>query len=64
VGHAIFCEAGKPRDIILDVNSQRLGPVRGSRTGVREERVAYHALPVRLPMSKGSRIVRQLPTYQ
>lgn len=64
VGHAIFCEAGKLRDIILDVNSQRLGSVRGTRTGVREQPAAYHALAARLPMSSASRSVRQLPTCQ
>jgi hypothetical protein len=64
VGHAIFCDTQKLRDIIRDVNEQRLQPVRGTRTGVREERVAYHALPACLSMPGASRVVRQLPTYQ
>jgi len=64
VGHAIFCDVQKLRDIIRDVNAQRLQPVRGTRTGVREERAAYHALPARLPMPSASPIMRQLPTYQ
>ena len=64
VGHAIFCDAQKLRDIIRDVNGQRLGEPCGTRSGVREERAAYHALPARLPMPSASSIVRQLPTYQ
>ena len=64
VGHIIFCDAEKLRDIIGDVSAQGLGPARGTRTGVREERAIYHALPARLPMASTLHIVRQLPTYQ
>jgi len=64
VGHAIFCDAQKLRDILRDVNDQRLRPARGTRTGVCEERAAYYALPAHLPMGSMSPIVRQLPTYQ
>jgi len=41
--HAIFCDADKLRDIIHDVQSQRLREARGSQSGVGEERAAYHA---------------------
>jgi len=64
VGHIIFCDAEKLRDIIRDMNGQRLGPAHGTRTGVREERATYHVLSARLPMASTSPIVRQLPTYQ
>jgi hypothetical protein len=64
VWHAIFCDAQKLRDIIHDVNEQRLGPMRGVRTGVRDEPAAYHALPVRLPMGSALCVTRQLPTCQ
>jgi len=42
LGHAIFCDADKLRDIIHDVQSQRLREARGPQTGVGEERAAYH----------------------
>jgi hypothetical protein len=64
MGDAIVRDAQKLRDIIDDVNAQELEPARGTRTGVREERATYHALPARLPMASTSHIVRQLPTYQ
>ena len=62
MGDAIVRDAQKLRDIIGDVNAQRLGPPRGTRTGVREERTTYHALPAHLPMDSPSPIVRLLPT--
>jgi len=64
MGDAIVRDAQKLRDIIGDVNAQRLGPARGMRTGVREERAIYHAPPERLLMGRTSHLVRQLPTYQ
>jgi hypothetical protein len=64
MGDAIVRDAQKLRDIISDVNAQRLEPARGTRTGVREERATYHALPARLLMGRTSHLVRQLPTYQ
>ena len=64
VGNAIFSGAKKLREIVLDVEAQRLDPARGSRTGVREERATYHALSARLPMGGASRVIRRLPTYQ
>lgn len=62
VGNAIFSGANKLREIVLDVEAQRLDPARGSRSGVREERTAYHALPARLPSGGASRAVPQFPT--
>jgi hypothetical protein len=64
MGDAIVRDTQKLRDIIDDVNAQELGPARGTRTGVREERATYHALPVHLPMARTSHLVRQHPTYQ
>jgi hypothetical protein len=64
MGDAIVRDAQKLRDIIGDVNAQKLGPARGTRTGVHEERATYHALPARLLMGRTSHLVRQLPTYQ
>lgn len=64
VGHAIFCDAQKLRDIIRDVDAQQLGPTHGARTGVREEPAIYHVLPARLPVGRESHAARQLPTYQ
>jgi len=64
MGDAIVRDAQKLRAIIGDVNAQRLEPARGTRTGVREERATYHALPARLLMGRTSHLVRQLPTYQ
>ena len=64
MGDAIVRDAQKLRDIIDDVNAQQLGPPRGTRTGVREERATYHALPAHLPKASTSHLVRQHPTYQ
>jgi hypothetical protein len=61
VGNAIFSGANKLREIVLDLEAQRLDPARGSPTGVREERASYHALPARLPLG-GPGALRQLPT--
>jgi hypothetical protein len=62
VGEAIFSGANKLREIILDLEAQRLDPACGSRTGVREERATYLALPARLPLGGASCVVRQFPT--
>jgi len=64
LGDAIFRDVEKLREIIRDVNDQRLRPLGHRRTGVREEPAAYYALPLHLPMPGASPIVRQLPTYQ
>lgn len=64
VGHAIFCDAQKLREIIDDVNAQELEPTHGTKPGVREERATYHALPARWLMGRVSHVARQLPTYQ
>jgi len=64
VGHIIFCDVQKLRDIIDDVNAQELRPPRVTRTDVREEPATYHALPARSPMGGTSHVVRQYPTYQ
>jgi hypothetical protein len=61
VGNAIFSGANKLREIILDLEAQRLDPARGSRTGVREERAIYQTLPARLCLG-GPGALRQLPT--
>jgi hypothetical protein len=62
VGNAIFSGAKKLREIVLDVEAQRLDPARGSRTGVREERAAYHALSAP-PMGGAPRVTRELMIY-
>ena len=43
LGDAIFGDARTVREIIRQVESQRLGQARGSQTGVGEELAAYHA---------------------
>jgi len=64
VGHIIFSDAEKLRDILRDVNDQRLRPLGHGRTGAREAPATYHALPACLPMGGTSHIVRQHPIYQ
>jgi hypothetical protein len=64
VGNAIFSGANKLREIVLDLEAQRLDSARGSRTGVREERATYRVLPARLSMGGAWRGPRQLPAYQ
>ena len=63
LGHAICCDVRTVRDIIVQVESQLLEPVRGSQTGVGEERAEYHVRQARLPVdnvahSAGSLIER------
>lgn len=62
VGDAIFAATKKLRGIILDVETQRLDPARGPRTGVREAQATYHALPARLPSGGALFAVPQFPT--
>jgi hypothetical protein len=62
VGNAIFFGANKLREIILDVEAQRLEGERGSRNGVRDGRGAYRVLPTRLPMRGAAPVTRQLVT--
>jgi hypothetical protein len=66
VGDAIFNDARTVREIIRQVESQRLGPTRGSQTGVGEERALYLVDTglARLPMDSASHVAWQLPTYQ
>ena len=64
LGDAIFRDVEKLREIIRDVNDQRLRPLGHRRTGVREEPAAYYALPACLPMGNASPSVREHPTYQ
>ncbi|MBT2144966.1 MULTISPECIES: hypothetical protein [unclassified Rhodanobacter] len=64
MGDAIVRDVEKLRDIISDVNAQRLGPPHGTKPGVREEWATYLALPARSPSGGASYIVRQHPTYQ
>jgi hypothetical protein len=55
LGDAIFNDARTVREIIRQVESQRLGQARGSQTGVGEERAIYHVVRARLPVKKGVR---------
>ncbi|MES2314009.1 MAG: hypothetical protein V4566_17115 [Pseudomonadota bacterium] len=66
LGDAIFNDARTVRDIIRQVESQRLGPARGSQTGVGEERALYLVDTglARLPMDSALHVGWQLPTYQ
>lgn len=51
LGDAICCDVGTMREIIDQVESQRLEPARGSQTtGVGEEWAIYRAGPSRLPV--------------
>jgi len=54
LGDAIFNDARTVREIIRQVESQRLGPAHGSQTGVAEERATYHVGPARLPADSAS----------
>lgn len=64
LGHAIFCDADKLRDIIRDVQLQMLRKPRGLQSGVGEERAVYRALPARWPTSGALHVLRQHPTCQ
>jgi hypothetical protein len=64
LGDAIFNDARTVREIIRQVESQRLKPVRSSQAGVGEERALYHTERARLPVGHASHIAWQLPTYQ
>ena len=64
MGDAIVRDVEKLRDIMRDVQGQRLGPPHATKPGVREEWATYGVLPACLPMGSVSPIVRQLPTYQ
>lgn len=55
LGDAIFGNARTVREIIRQVESQRLKPARGSQTGVGEERATYHAGPARFAPVAGLR---------
>jgi hypothetical protein len=55
LGDAIFNDARTVREIMRQVESQRLGQARGSQTGVGEERAVYHVVRARLPVKKGVR---------
>lgn len=50
LGDAIFSDAEKLRDIIDDVNAQRLGPARGPQTGVEEAQAVYRIEQRHRPM--------------
>jgi hypothetical protein len=54
LGDAIFNDARTVREIIRQVESQRLGQARGSQTGVTEERATYLVGPARLPVDSAS----------
>jgi hypothetical protein len=64
MGDAILEHAERLQDIIRDVDgAQRIDDPHGTKPGVREEQASYLALPMRMPMSGVSPIVRQLPIY-
>lgn len=64
LGDAIFNDARTVREIIRQVNSQRLGPARGPQAGVGEERAIYLAGRARLPVASGPHSAWPLPAYQ
>jgi len=64
MGDAIVRDVEKLRDILRDVQGQKLEPLRATKPGVREEWATYGVLPACLPMGSVPPIVRQLPTYQ
>ena len=53
LGHAIFSDARAVREIIRQVESQRLSPARGSHTGVSEEQGVYRVARKRLESGTG-----------
>jgi len=61
LGDAIFNDARTVREIIRQVESQRLGQARRSQTGVGEERAVYHAGPARLPVAVRQLVDESLP---
>lgn len=65
LGDAIFNDAMSVRDIIRQVESQRLGKARGSRTGVEEEQAVYLAgrryLPANSTSHAAGSLVGSLP---
>jgi hypothetical protein len=64
MGDAIIEHAERLQDIIRDVDcAQRIDEPHGTKPGVCEEQASYLALPMRVPMSHASTIVRQLPIY-
>jgi hypothetical protein len=64
MGDAIVRDVMKLRDIISDVNAQRLAPPHGTKPGVREARATHLALPARPPSIGASYAVQPHPTYQ
>jgi hypothetical protein len=62
LGDAIFNDARTVREIIRQVESQRLGQAHGSQTHVGEERATYRAGPVRLPVAERQLVDESLPT--
>ncbi|MBT2144968.1 MULTISPECIES: hypothetical protein [unclassified Rhodanobacter] len=64
MGDAITRDAEKLRDIMDDVNGQKLEPPHGTKPGVRDERASYLALPARSPSGGAPYVVRQHPTCQ
>jgi hypothetical protein len=66
LGDAIFNDASTVREIMRQVESQRLGQARSSQTGVGEERALYlvDTGRARLPVRHASHVAWQLPTCQ
>ena len=64
MGDAILEHAERLQDIIRDVDcTQRLDEPHRPKPGVCEEQASYLALPMCVPTSHASAIVRQLPIY-
>jgi hypothetical protein len=61
MGQAIFTDAKKLREIIRDVNDQRLRPLRHVLNRVGEERATYDAGVAYLPAYRASHAARPLP---
>jgi len=64
MGDAIVRDVEKLRDVISDVNAQKLKPPHGTKPGVREERATYLALPTHSLSGDASYVVQQHSTYQ
>ncbi|TAL86356.1 MAG: hypothetical protein EPN74_05050 [Rhodanobacter sp.] len=63
LGDAIFNDARTVRTIIREVESQRLGEVRSSQTGVGEARAPYHAGRACLTLDNAPHSAWSLPAY-
>jgi hypothetical protein len=64
LGDAIFNDARTVREILRQVELQELGPARGPRTGVGEERASYRAGQARLRGDSASPSAWPRPAYR